>query len=173
MNSLGRSARGAIILLLALVVGVWVISRVKAEPNVVGATVDGAVTTSLAVTESTTTTTLVPARDPKSVKVMMVNGTLTTGIAKIASKCLVAKYDVVPAKNAKTKPLAASVLYAGPTASAEAADIAATLGYKGVAVQFPVDPGVKDFPKVAPDVMFIIGDDMASDIRNSKCAQTP
>jgi hypothetical protein len=174
MNSLGRSARGALILLLALGVGVWVISSVKKSPSANGGTaaVGGAVATSTAVEASTLPTTTLPSRDPKTVKVLLVNGTSTNGIAKKAGKCLSAKYDVIPAKNTTQKGLPNSALYAGAGASTEAADIASTLTFAGAAVQFPVDPGVKDFPKTAPDVMFIIGEDMVNDIRNLKCAQT-
>lgn len=172
MNSLGRSARGALILLVALVVGVWVISRTSDSPAASG-TGEPASSETTVVPASTTSTTLLPPRDPKTVRVLMVNGTKTNGIAKLAGKCVAAKYDLLPAKNAVTKPLAASALYAAANASAEAADIASTLGFAGAAVAFPVDPGVKEFPSPAPDVMFIIGDDTAAAIRNLPCAQSP
>ena len=171
MNSLGRSARGALILLVALVVGVWVISRTSDSPQGGDAAVVASDTT--IIPASTTSTTLLPLRDPKTVRVLMVNGTKTNGIAKLAGKCIAAKYDLLPAKNAVTKPLAASALYAAANASAEAADIASTLGFTGTPVPFPVDPGVKDMPTPAPDVMFVIGDDTAAAIRNLPCAQTP
>jgi hypothetical protein len=175
MNSLGRSARGAIILLLALGVGVWVISSVKKTPSATGGTaaVGGAVATSTLLETSTLPTTTLPSRDPKTVKVLLVNGTATNGIAKKAGKCLRTKYDVIPAKNTTLKGIKNSALYAGAGSSNEAADIASTLTFAGAAVQFPVDPGVKDFPKTAPDVMFIVGEDMVDAIRNLKCAQTP
>ncbi len=171
MNSLGRSARGALILLVALVVGVFVISRTSDAPAGTDVVVGATDTTIIPV--STTSTTLLPPRDPKTVRVLMVNGTTTSGIAKLASKCVAAKYDSLPPKNAVTKPLAASALYAGANASAEAADIASTLGFTGTPVPFPVDPGVKDMPTPAPDVMFVIGDDTAAAIRNLPCAQSP
>jgi hypothetical protein len=172
MNSLGRSARGALILLVALVVGVWVISRTSDSPAGAGTDVAVAADTT-AVPVSTTTTTLLPPRNPKAVRVLMVNGTLTNGIAKLAGKCVATKYDLIAPKNATVKPLAASALYANSLSSAEAVDVAATLGFAGSAVPFPVDPGVRDFPTPAPDVMLIIGDDMAQSIRNLPCAQSP
>ncbi len=171
VNSLGRSARGALILLIALVVGVWVISRTVSSPSTAEAgTVGGGETTVAAL--STTSTTAAPARDPKSVKVLMVNGTVTAGIAKLASKCVVA-YDAMPPKNATTKPLATSAMYASPAAQQEAAAIASILGFTGQILQFPVDPGVRDYPTPAPEVMLIIGDDLGTSIRNLGCAQNP
>jgi hypothetical protein len=172
VNSLGRSARGAIILAIALLIGVWVISRTTKTaqaPNSVGVAA-GVETT---IPASTTSTSLAPARDPKSVKVLMVNGTVTAGIAKLASKCIKDVYDVLPPKNANKKPLATSVMYAGPNAGREAAAIASVLGYSGQIVQFPVESGVRDFPTPAPDVMLIVGDDLGTTVRNLTCAQNP
>ncbi len=173
MNSLGRSARGALILLLALIIGVWVISRTQSTPTGGNQAVVSGSTETIAPASSTTTTVAAPARNPKSVRVLMVNGTVTAGIAKLASKCIKNTYDVLPPKNATTKPLATSAMYAGPNASAEAAAIATALGYGGQIVQFPVDPGVRDFPTPAPDVMLIVGDDMSATVRNLTCAQNP
>jgi hypothetical protein len=176
MNSLGRSARGALILLLALVIGVWVISKTvssPAAPNASGGNGASGGTETTVALSSTTTTTAAPARDPKTVRVLMVNGTTTAGIAKLAGKCIKDTYDVLAPKNATTKPLATSVLYAGPNAEREAKAIASSLGYPGQVVQFPLDPGVRDYPTPAPDVMLIIGDDMGATVRNLTCAQNP
>jgi hypothetical protein len=174
MNALGRSARGALILLVALVIGVWVISQTNSNPtaeasNGVGGSANPTDTT---IPVATTTTTLQPPRDPKTVRVLMVNGTTTSGIARVAGKC-VEKFDVLPPKNAVTKPVAASVLYAQPAFMAEAAEVAASLGYQAVAIQFPAEPGVKEYPTPPPDIMLIVGDDLAPGIRNRPCAVDP
>jgi hypothetical protein len=176
MNSLGSAARGALILLVALLVSVFVLSRVTGSPTVTGVAggSDGGsdVTTTLVVT----TSTLLPPRNPKTVKVLMVNGTKANGIAKAAGLCLAATYDVVPPLNAVTKPVPAANLYAASGFEAEAADVAAKLGFAGAALPIPVNPGVKNYPstpEAAPNVMMIIDDQLSTIIKGLPCSKNP
>jgi hypothetical protein len=172
MNALGKSARGAIILLVALLIGVWVISRTSSNADAEVSASGGNSAADSTIPGTTTTTTLLPPRDPKTVRVLMVNGTVTAGIAKKAGLC-VQKFDVQPPKNAVTKPVAASGLYAAPEFAAQAQEVAALLGYTSPAVPFPAEPGVREYPTPPPDVMLIIGDDIAGTIRNLPCAVAP
>lgn len=170
MNSIGKSAKGAIILLLALVVGTWVISRTTSSPlSAEGGSGDSPeVTTTVA--SSTTTTSALPARDRKTVTVLMVNGTKTDGIAKRARSCVVSAFDALPPTNSATKP-AQTALYAQPGFEAEAREVASALSIQVEPLPFPaVPPSVKAMPNPLPNVLLIIGDDIASGIRNLPCA---
>jgi hypothetical protein len=172
MNALGKSARGAAILVVALLIGVWVISRTSSNAVAETSSNGSDSTADSTVPGTTTTTTLLPPRDPKTVRVLMVNGTVTAGIARKAGQC-VQKFDVLPPKNATTKPVTASGLYAAPEFAAQAQEVATLLGYTSAVVPFPAEPGVKEYPTPAPDVMLIIGDDIAGTIRNLPCAVAP
>jgi hypothetical protein len=176
MNSLGSAARGALILLVALLVSVFVLSQTSGTPSVAGASGDGGGGNGVTTTISVTTTTLLPPRNPKTVKVLMVNGTRASGIAKAAGLCLTATYDVVPPLNAIVKPVAAANLYAASGFEAEAADVAAKLGFAGAVLPIPVNPGVKNYPstpEAAPNVMLIIDDQLSTVIKGLPCSTNP
>ncbi len=170
MNAIGRSARGAIILVVALLIGTWIISRttnspVSAESNAGGDTPSESST----IASSTTTTPALPPRDRKTVRVLMVNGTKTDGIAKRARNCVIGTFDALPPTNSSTKP-ADSALYAQPGFEAEGREVAAALAIQLDILPFPAAPNVKAMPTPEPNIMLIIGDQIAPGIRNLPCA---
>lgn len=168
MNSLGKSARGAIILVLALVIGTWIISRTSNAPVAAASSSSSEETTSTVVIE-TIPTTILPPRAPKSVRVLMVNGTTTTGIAKKARNCVLETYDALSPTNTKIKP-SESALYAEPGYETEARQIAAILNIQLEPLPFPATTDLVVEPNPRPNVMLTIGDSVADTIRNLPCA---
>ncbi len=166
MNSLGRSARGAIILVLALAIGTWIISRTTNNPVAASETAADTTTTTVS---STIPVPVLPPRDLKTVRVLMVNGTRTDGIAKKARNCVLNTYDALSPTNTNIKP-SPSALYAEAGFEAEARQIALTLNIQLEPLPFPETTNLKAVPSPLPNVMLIIGDSIADTIRNLPCA---
>jgi hypothetical protein len=170
MNSLGRSARGAIILLVALAIGTWIISRTTTV-ELAGAGANPTTPTEGSTTSTTPTTTpsATPPRDLKTVRVLMVNGTKTDGVAKKARNCIVGTFDALPPTNTNKKPSEAA-LYAKAGFEEEARKVAKTLNITLEPLPFPTTTDFKAVPNPLPDIILVIGDSIASSIRNLPCA---
>jgi hypothetical protein len=111
---------------------------------------------------STTATTVAQPHDPATVKVLVLNGSGKSGIAKAgADQLKAANYTTLdPANSANGAVIATSVVYFQPGFDADAQQIAAKLGLAPTAAQplpAPAPPEVGD-PKDA-NVVVVIGTD--------------
>jgi hypothetical protein len=158
----GREAptRGLLLTGAALVLGVLVlasIGRVSPSRNTALVT-PPAVTTTLP--PVTTTTTLASTHSPSSVKVLVANGTSTSGVAgRLSSKLSAAGYDTLSPTDTLTPARASAVYYlTGYQADAEA--VASLLGL-GTGVTQTMSSSVPVATKDA-EVVVVIGPDLAS-----------
>lgn len=162
--------RAAMLLLVAVVLGIFLLNKV--DDN--GATTvaqtddpvldegDGDVTTT---TVPATTTTVKTAKDPTTVKVLAVNGTTTTGIgARTKEVMLAAKYNTLTPTDAKTKPAKTTTFYYKPGFDADAAAVAALFQMAPAQTKpLPADAAnlLKETRNLAnADVVVIAGEDI-------------
>jgi hypothetical protein len=175
-GSFGRSAgiqagRAALLIGLALLIGFVLLHRNPGGST--GAVSSGGHTTAPPVTSSpggigdttttvrTTTTTPATLRAPENVKVLVANGTATSGLAGRITETLHAKgYNTLTATDASTKP-AASIVYFQPGYGPDAASLASKLGLLPSAVSAMATP-----PPVAnlagAQILVVAGADLAT-----------
>ncbi|HEY2813925.1 MAG TPA: LytR C-terminal domain-containing protein [Acidimicrobiales bacterium] len=160
-NSSSAALRGALLIGVAVVLGAALLAQ---GFNDNGAPVSTSSNTSTTVKRSgATTTTAVPQpHDPATVKVLVLNGSGKSGIAKAgADQLKAANYTTLDPANATTgAPVAASIVYFTAGYDADAQQIAAKLGLNPSAAQplpNPPPPEVGD-PKDA-NIVVLIGTD--------------
>ena len=155
--------RGALLIGVAVVLGAVLLAQSfqgGGSPVSAGA---GTTTSTVKRTETSTTPSTTPQpHDPATVKVLVLNGSGKSGIAKAgADQLKAANYTTLDPKNAATSaPITASVVYFTAGYEADAQQIAAKLGLAPSAVQplpSPPPPAVGD-PKDA-NVVVMIGTD--------------
>jgi len=161
-NPSSAALRGALLIGVAVVLGATLLAQSFKDG---GTPVSAGTSTSSTVkrTEASTTTTLAPQpHDPAAVKVLVLNGSGKSGIAKAgADQLKAANYTTLdPANAATSTPIAASVVYFTAGYDADAQQIAAKLGLAPSAAQplpSPPPPEVGN-PKDA-NVVVMIGTD--------------
>jgi hypothetical protein len=154
--------RGALLIAVAVILGAALLAqsfRDGGSPVSAGANT----TSTVKRTETSTTPPSVPQpHDPATVKVLVLNGSGKSGVAKSgADQLKAANYTTLdPANAATSTPVAASIVYFTPGYDADAQQIAAKLGLNPSAAQplpSPPPPEVGD-PKDA-NVVVLIGTD--------------
>ena len=170
MNSISRSVRGILILLVAVVIGTVVLSKTVKGSSATDSTiaVDAPSTTTVITLPAVT----VPVRDPKTVKVLVANGSKVTGAAKRARNCLINGYNAVSPVDTKTKPLP-SAIYAQAGFEPEASAIATALGADIVPGPFPASLPVTPAQAANVNIIVVVGTDLAASVKNLPCAEAP
>ena len=177
-GSFGRSAaahagRGALLLFVALLLGIVLLQSSDHSTPIgssTAATTAPKSVTTLPPAVTSTTAPPQPAHDPKTVKVLAANGTVTNGIGdKMRRKLLAAGYDALQPVTASTKVDTTQIFYtAGFQADAEA--IATALGVPLSDVQpMPARPPVT---VGSANVVVVVGKDLASSLSASTTATT-
>ena len=172
MNSISRSLRGILILLVAVVIGTVVLSKTVKGSAASETTIAG---DSIVATTSTVAPEITAAvRDPKTVKVLVANGSSVTGAAKRARNCLINGYDAVSPVDVKKnlKPLP-SAIYAQTGFEAEAAAISTALAADIIAAAFPASLPVTPAEAEGINVIVVVGADLAASVKNLPCAEAP
>jgi hypothetical protein len=165
-GSFGRSAsaaagRGVVLLAAAVVLGIVLLNRVDTAPPVGKQTATVANPT----TTAAPTTTTPPARDPKDVKVLPVNGTKVAGAgARIHDKIAAGGYNVqAPDQAAKDTNLATTIVWYTGDYQREGVILAHLLGLPDTAVQQLKDPArAPKIASLAPNIVVEVGNDLAS-----------
>lgn len=164
-GSFGRSAgvamgRGVALLAVALVIGIVLLNATSNDPPGTRVSASSPTTvkpkgTSASTTTVPPTTTTVPAHAPKDVKVLVANGSGTSGVAGNASTPLkTAGFNVLAPTNADK--IQESSVYFVPGYDKDAADIAAALGLPATAAKaMPAPAPVKS--DANPNVIVVIG----------------
>jgi hypothetical protein len=152
--------RGALLVAAAVLLGAGLLANGFRDDNVT--------TGSKSTTQTTRTTapggtgtTVVQAHDPAQVKVLILNGSGKSGVAKAAKDQLAAaNYTVLEPGNAKGGTITASIVYFVPGYDADAQTIAAKLGLPASAAQ-PLPNPVPDTVADAQgaNIVVIIGTD--------------
>jgi hypothetical protein len=170
MNSISRSLRGIIILVVAIAIGVVVLSKTVET----GTASDTSVPTeSLVPTTVFVPVTTVVFRDPKTVTVLVANGSKVNGAAKRARNCLISDFDVkTPVDVNKPKPLPTAI-YADAGYENEAARVATLLGADLAAVPKPVSLPVTDTQAAGINIIVVVGTELANSVKNLPCAEAP
>ena len=171
MNTMTRTIRGILILVVAIVVGTLVLNRtVNGTADSPGASPD------VSVTQPVLATTVAPitvaARDPKTVKVLVANGSKVNGAAKRARNCLISTFNVVAPVDSKTKPLPTAI-YTQPGFEAEGLKVAAALGTDAIPGPMPASLPVATSAVVDINIVVVVGADLATSIKNLSCAEAP
>jgi hypothetical protein len=161
-NTSSAALRGALLIGVAVILGAVLLAQsFKDGGSPVAASSNP--TSTVKRTDASTTTTAVPQpHDPATVKVLVLNGSGKSGIAKAgADQLKAANYTTLDPANASTgAPVAASVVYFTPGYDADAQQIAAKLGLNPSAAQplpSPPPPEVGD-PRDA-NIVVLIGTD--------------
>lgn len=187
-NSYNRSAggavlRGALLLLVALVVGVVLLQNVDSGPSALPSGETAAASdTTLAVGSDTTvadgtpiaSTTTLLQRAPNLVKVLIVNGSgKNRAAARVKSFLGSSGYDFVDPRDAKASNYADRVSYT-PGFEAEATAIGALLGLAAESIgPLPAEQTVKTPPDVpAFDVQIMVGQELATKYANQPLTAT-
>jgi hypothetical protein len=157
----GAAARGALLLAVALVLGIVLLRSGGGDPysrSVRTSVSPGSPEVSTPVPTATTVT--VPLRTPPDIKVLPTNGTSTAGAAtNTGNRLKAAGYNVLAATNT-TNPATTSNVFYNPGFEREARVIAQLLGFPDAAVQpMPTPPPVADTR--GADVIVVVGADQA------------
>lgn len=170
MNSISRSLRGILILVVAVAVGTFVLSKTVKTSTASTATVptESIVSTTIAAP----VTTIASTRDPKTVKVLVANGSRVTGSARRARNCLINAFNVVAPTDTKTKPLPTAI-YVQAGFEGEAQQVAAALGADVVATPMPASLPVAATLAEGINVIVVVGTDLATSVKNLPCAEAP
>ncbi len=162
----GAAFRGALILLIALGIGIFLVRQTNDSPStstVAGDTTAAAETT-VASSEAGTdtglpTTTVATLRAPEVVKVLVANGSgVNRAAARVRAFLVPLRYDLPSPADAMLKNYE-DYVYFNPGFELEAKDIAAKLGIAKPPI--PVPANVIKPPVPAFDVLVMVGPDMA------------
>lgn len=156
------AGRGALLLAVAVVIGVLLLNAADDTPSPVGSGRGGSGDRG----DDTTTTTIGPttttaaARPPRDVRVLSANGTRVNGAARRVSNALRALgYNVLAPSEAR--PANASVVYFTPTFEREALTVSQALKLAPTTLQpLPNPPPVSDVR--GANVVVVVGPDLAT-----------
>ena len=128
--------RGALLIAAAVLLGVGLLANGFRDDHVTTGSHTTAPTTRGSTIPGATGSTVVQAHDPAQVKVLLLNGSGKSGVAKTGKDQLAAgNYTVLDPGNAKGATVTASVVYFVPGYDADAGTIAAKLGLAASAAQ--------------------------------------
>ncbi|HEX3947552.1 MAG TPA: LytR C-terminal domain-containing protein [Acidimicrobiales bacterium] len=158
--------KAAVLIVVAVVLGIVLLHAATSSPSngsVGPATTTTSTTTPGQRSTTTTTTTTPPSQD---VKVMVANGSSTTGAAGFfTTKLGSAGWGTLTATDTST-PVSASAVYYAAGQQAPATAIAGTLGLKPSVVQ-PLTTSVPVTGTTGADVVVVIGPDLSSQVTSS------
>ncbi|MDQ1376479.1 MAG: hypothetical protein QOE15_652 [Acidimicrobiaceae bacterium] len=171
-----QAGRAAILIAVAVLIGVLLLHRTPGSGGVVPVQVEGTSTTSpldqitttvkpggngTATTRPTATTNTSTVRAPQDIKALVANGTATPGLAGKVSNVVHAKgYNTLASTNSTQKP-AASIIYFQPSYSADAAALAGKLNLPASAVlAMPQPPPVANLN--GANILIVVGPDLAN-----------
>ena len=153
--------RGALLIIVAVLLGAGLLANGFRDDHISSGSSGTATTTRSSTVPDATGSTIVQPHDPAQVKVLVLNGSGKSGVAKAAKDQLAAaNYTVLEPGNAAGGTVTASIVYFVPGYDADAGTIAAKLGLPAGAAQplpNPLPPSVAD-PQGA-NVAVIIGTD--------------
>ena len=161
-NTSSAALRGALLIAVAVILGAALLAQGFRDGSSPVATNTNTTSTVKRNETNTTPTSAAQPHDPAAVKVLVLNGSGKSGIAKAgADQLKAANYTTLdPANAATNKAIATSVVYFTPGYEADAQQIAAKLGLSPSAVQSlpsPPPPEIGD-PKDA-NIVVLIGTD--------------
>ncbi|MEY2402635.1 MAG: LytR cell envelope-related transcriptional attenuator [Acidimicrobiaceae bacterium] len=152
--------RGALLIAAAVILGAGLLANGFRDDHTASGSSPSPTTTKTTVAGATTTP-VVQAHDPAQVKVLVLNGSGKSGVAKAAKDQLAAaNYTVLEPGNAAGGTITASIVYFVPGYDADAGTIAAKLGLPASAAQplpNPLPPTVADAQ--GANIVVIIGTD--------------
>ena len=156
----GAAARGALLLAVALVLGIILLRSGGGDPYSRSLRTASPGSPEVSAPVPTATTITVPVRSPGDIKVLPTNGTSTNGAAtNTGNRLKAAGYNVLAATNT-TSPATASNVFYNPGFEREARVIAQLIGFPDSAVQpMPTPPPVADTR--GADVIVVVGPDQA------------
>jgi len=159
--AVGASAgfRGALLIAVAVLVGAGLLAGGFGESKV--ATSRSTPTTKPSTTVPGSTTLVVQAHDPAQVKVLVLNGSGKSGVAKAGAELLkAANFTTLDPSNAKGATVATSIVYFVAGYDADAQAIAAKLGLAATAAQ-PLPVPAPDTVADAKDanIVVVVGSD--------------
>jgi hypothetical protein len=165
-----QTARGAVLIALAVLVGVILLNTAPSESTAVIVVRHPATTTTIkkhAVTGSTTTSppsTAAAPRPPSQVSVLVANGTTVGGAARSVNNQLIqAGYSSVGTDNAKSSNASTTAVYFVPGYQPEAVALAAALSLPPSAAQ-PVPSPLPVTNTKGANLVVVVGTDLASQI---------
>jgi hypothetical protein len=127
--------RGALLIIAAVLLGAGLLANGFRDDNVAAGS-GSATQTTRTTAPGATATTVAQAHDAAQVKVLILNGSGKSGVAKAAKDQLAAaNYTVLEPGNATGGTITASIVYFVPGYDADAQTIAAKLGLATTAVQ--------------------------------------
>jgi hypothetical protein len=180
-GSFGRSAgiqagRAALLIGVAVLIGFLLLHRggspSGAVPVVVGSdttvatlmptsVTNGSGATTGTTAKTTPTTSATQPRAPQDIKVLVANGTTTSGLAGRISNLVHAKGYVTLASTNSTQKPASTIVYFQPSYSADAAALAAKFNLPPTAVQaMPSPPPVPNLN--GANILIVVGPDLAN-----------
>jgi hypothetical protein len=156
----GAAARGALLLAVALVLGILLLRSGGGDPYSRSVRTASPGSPEVSTQVPTATTVTVPLRTPADIKVLPTNGTSTAGAAtNTGNRLKAAGYNVLAATNT-TNPATASNVFYNPGFEREARVIAQLLGFADATVlPMPTPPPVADTR--GADVIVVVGADQA------------
>jgi hypothetical protein len=128
--------RGALLIIAAVLLGAGLLANGFRDDRVASGSGATATTTRGSTAPGATASTVPQPHDPAQVKVLVLNGSGKSGVAKTGKDQLAAaNYTVLEPGNAKGATVTASIVYFVPGYDADAQTIAAKLGLPASAVQ--------------------------------------
>lgn len=153
--------RGALLIAVAVALGAGLLANGFRDDNVTTGTGTTGTTTRSSTVPGATETTAVQAHDPAQVKVLVLNGSGKSGVAKAGKDQLAAaNYTVLEPGNVAGGTVTASIVYFAPGYDADAGTVAAKLGLPASAAQplpNPLPPSVADAQ--GANIVVIVGTD--------------
>jgi len=156
--AIGNSARGVILLVVALVLGILILSKTETGASAPRVETKRPTTTKAPNSAATTTSTRAP-RQPAAIKVLAANGSGVAGLGgKTGDRLTAAGYNSLAPTNTTTD-ISTSVVAFTPGFEGEAAAVATVLGLPPTSVQaLEANPPVEDTK--GADIVVLVGPDL-------------
>jgi len=160
------SVRGIILIVVALVIGVFILSKVKSGGTVPTSVSSQPKTTTTKPAKGKGTTTSTPPstrapRQPAAIKVLAANGSGVAGLGgKTGDKLTAAGYNSLAPTNTTTD-VATSTVEFTPGFDLEALFVAQALGIQGTSVK-PLAPDIPVEDTKGADIVVLVGPDLAA-----------
>lgn len=171
-----QTLRGAVLLVIAVLVGVFLLREAPSEGTSVAAAKSSSTTaprTTTTVATAAAPPTTAALRSPTQVSVLVLNGTHVSGAASRVNRQLIgAGYNSVGTGNATTSDNATTTVDYIAGYQAEAVALAASLSLPPTAAQpMPTPPPVSDTK--GANLVVVVGTDLASQVSSGTPASQP
>lgn len=153
--------RGALLIAAAVLLGAGLLANGFSDDNSILSSSGSTPTTKKSTTTQPTPSTAVQPHDPAQVKVLVLNGSGKSGVAKAGADLLkAANYTTLEPGNAKGDAVAASIVYFVPGYDADAATVTAKLGLQASAAQpLPTPPPAEVTDPKDANIVVVVGSD--------------